>query len=155
MDRSLKPGPLLERELDFVSREARTMVLDSLYCTLHNHANDLAGNTAETDLEWFAAKLWEWRTHKPGFHWEQVLTDEEREEWRETARVALEVLPLLMSKIESRCRAYAQAIQTLLAAERKAEKVAQARAIEELRQRMNRPVSAEDDQDDPWGMDEA
>jgi len=108
-----------ERVLDHISQEARTWVLDSVYCSLHNAGNDLQGNTAESDLDWFARELYARDRQVPHWHFEQVLGDAERDHWRRLARLALETLPLLMGRIGSRCERHAQALRGLLQAERK------------------------------------
>ena len=98
---------LLTDTLDFVSRDARCLVLDSVYCTLFNAAGTIDGNTEASDVEWFARQIHEevngWRNQ-----WEQV-PEEVREEWRRIARAALVRLPYLMSRIAHRCQATAQA----------------------------------------------
>ncbi len=112
---------LLDRAMEHVSREAREMMLDALYCRLHNRGHDLEGNTEKSDLEWFAQRLFNCLCTDQT-HWEQLPEVGGRQSWMKMARVALELLPLLMSRIANRCIVQSQAIRQLLDAERRADK---------------------------------
>jgi len=124
---------ILSGSLDFISREARTLVLDSISCALHNVAGDLEGNTAGRDLEWFARSLferYEWPVssdHIPRLgrrseasQWDAA-PEWERELWHAIARACLATLPFLMSRVAHRSRAIARAVNTVVRAERVAE----------------------------------
>jgi hypothetical protein len=137
----VRDAHVLSDALDFVSREARTWVLDAVYCSFSNIAGDLEGNTAEHDVEWFARNLWErfgerrnWpvgpavEEHLLGRRavcprWD-VAGEPEKELWRAIAKTSLDTLPGLMSRVAHRCRAVAAAVNAVLKAERAAAKVA-------------------------------
>lgn len=97
----------------------RTNLLDALYCQFANTTGELLGNTEANDIEWFARRLWEAEDDRRiGWHWEQVIGDEERERYRRWARTVLRELPMLMSRMAHRCEAHAKVIQTILRADR-------------------------------------
>ncbi len=111
---------LMSEALDFVGAEARHLVMDAVYCALANSASDLEGNTAETDVNWFAFQIWgEARRDHNNHVWENVLSEDEREHWRTVARACLDRLPFLMSRMANRCRRAAEVANTLARAERK------------------------------------
>jgi hypothetical protein len=112
---------LLDDALDFIGREAQDLVLDAVYCSLFNKAGELEGNTAASDIEWFAQRIWE-RTRGNAFGNWNNLAEDTREFYREVARASLEALPVLMERIAARCRTQAQAVRTLLEANRRANK---------------------------------
>ena len=98
--------------------EERRLLLDSLYCTFHNRTNDLVGNRAESDIVWFARLLWEAEDDmRIGWHFDQVLSTEERSRYLRIAEAALKVLPRLMDRIAHRCNSHAAALRTRLRAE--------------------------------------
>lgn len=105
--------------LDFVSRDARHLVIDAVYCAIFNAAGDLEGNTEKSDVEWFARQIWQDVSGRVPGRWEGM-TDDNKEFWRKVAKASLERLPYLMGRIAHRCRMYTQAINSLLKAERKA-----------------------------------
>ncbi len=107
----------LESALDYLSREARTQALDAIYCQLHNRANDLAGNTEQNDLDWFASRLWaETDFNRSWGRWSEVDT-ETRERYLNLAHASLVALVALMGRIESRTRTYAATLHDLLKAD--------------------------------------
>ena len=113
----IEQARFLEKGLDFVSREARELVLDELYCRLFNAAGTLEGNTEASDLRWFTARLWSHVTGNPagGF---DLLADDCRDFYFRVARAALESLPYLMGRVARRMRVQAEVVNALLKAER-------------------------------------
>lgn len=108
--------PLLKEELSFISRDARTMVLDVIYCELANFGSGLTGNTEESDIEWLARRIH--GSDRPySCKWD-LLSEEDRQRYLRLAETCLREMPPLMERISSRCLAQAKAIQTLLEAER-------------------------------------
>lgn len=113
---------LLSKELDFISHQAREYILDAIYCTLHNKGHDLQGNTAESDVSWFAYQLWAELQRDPLLQaWEQ-LPPEERAHWERVAAASLRRLPFLMDRISHRMLTTKEAINTLLHAEKSTRK---------------------------------
>lgn len=112
---------LFSDSLDFVSREARSMVLDDLHCTLHNKGYSLEGNTAESDIDWFARNIFAHvgGENAPRGHWENF-PEETKERYRLWARQTLNLLPSLMMRMAHRCIWHSQAINTMLKADRAA-----------------------------------
>jgi hypothetical protein len=109
---------ILDKPLDFVANEAREQILDALMCAFHNTAGELEGNRPENDAEWFARNLWgELHPEALSGDWYK-LPDEERAQMRQTASAAVAALPGLMRRVGRRCRTYAQAVNTVLKAER-------------------------------------
>lgn len=114
MTDATKPSPILEDALNFVSREARNLVIDAVYCELHNKGYELQGNTAESDLDWFAREIW--RSHHDGTppsQWE-ILKDDEKQRWLELADTSLRVLPRLMERMSHRYIAHSKALHLIL-----------------------------------------
>jgi uncharacterized protein YjgD (DUF1641 family) len=106
----------LNEALDFVSQEARHYVLDAVYGTLANAAGTLKGNTEKSDVEWFATRMYEC-DNGSRLRWD-LLEEDQRENYRKNARLALQVLPLLTERIADRYRAYTDALNIVLRAER-------------------------------------
>lgn len=127
--------------LDFVSTEAKRLVLDSLYCELFNLTGDLEGNTAERDIDWLASQIWlrmDLMRERRDF---DRLTDDEKDHWRAVARATLEALPLFMSRVVDRWSDHAKVIGTMLHALRSEEKSVlnddDRRAVRHLIERMS------------------
>jgi len=103
-----------------VSYKARCNIVDAIYCEMHNHGYTLEGNTAETDVRWFARNLYQ--ALKVGtVNWDME-TEETRMDWDRQARVVLTLLPNLMSRMSHRCIAYSRTLKTILEAEKATEK---------------------------------
>lgn len=110
---------LISEALTPVIGAHRIDLLDALYCRFANAVGELTGNTEASDIEWFARRLWEAEDDcRIGWHWEQRIEEDERERYRRWARVVLRELPLLMSRVAHRCQSQAEAIQTILRADR-------------------------------------
>lgn len=110
---------LFSDALDYVSRESRYLIMDSLYCSLHNNGYQIEGNTAESDVEWFARNLF---SHlgkgRAQGHWDNF---PDKDYYRKLAVKTLECLPSLMFRIASRCIEHSKAINTILKAEQAAQ----------------------------------
>jgi len=110
----MKNEAMLEDALKFISQEARQMVIDAVYCELHNKGYELEGNTAESDLNWFARELWKTRhDDAPISQWEALAADEKLR-WLQLADSSLAVLPRLMERVSHRYIAYSKALHTVL-----------------------------------------
>ena len=103
----------LHAEADLAAFQRKWHFLDAVACELHNHGHNLDGNTAESDLEWFARHMWEERWGKPPRHWEVALNQDERDYWIRTAQAALAALPGLQARIASRCIALSKSVRML------------------------------------------
>lgn len=88
------------------------MVAGSLYCKIFNLAGTLEGNSEQSDIEWIAQNLYERSAFRSQAPW-RSLSDEGREDWRNIARAALEVLPLFMGRVGTRCREYAKVLESM------------------------------------------
>ena len=108
----------IEKSLNFLSKEDREKVLDAVYCEIHNSWGTLKGNTAESDIEWFARWLCDGFSPR-GYQW---LDDTEKRFWNSLAEQSLRGLPMLMSRMEMRYEAYKDALHVLLRAQWEAEK---------------------------------
>lgn len=115
---TMRDEELLSSSLKFVSEEARHWVLDAIAAELSNEAGTLIGNTAESDIRWFARELWaRARDLIPG-DFDRYTTDEAKAEWDNLARAAISATPALMSRIGHRMQAHAKAFRTLERASR-------------------------------------
>lgn len=99
-----------------LSDHDRYLVLDSLFCQLHNKGYELQGNTEQSDFEWFAHILAGKIRHDTANVFER-LPAETQEHYREIAKAALETIPALMSRISARFILHSQALHELLRAE--------------------------------------
>lgn len=109
---------LFESPLAGLAPEARRDVLDGLYCALNNNGHALLGNTAETDLAWFARRLYDTWGQGVGPPWDG-LGQRRRDDWFRIARAALAALPLLMQRVGDRCVLHSRVLGTVLDAERR------------------------------------
>ncbi len=125
-------NPTLEDALEHASFETRTMLLDALACVCHNEGHGLAGNTAVFDQEWLARRMWAGQNpFKHANHWENV-SAEDRTEWMEIAKVALDALPQLMGRISSRYLSWESALRSMWQVSRAAEIAARNMYVEKL-----------------------
>ena len=126
MTRPPEDQSLFDAALTDIGHEARLNTLDGIYATLHNAGYSLQGNTEESDLKWFAQRLYDqmanWKP-QPRCRWEN-LTDDQRSECLLMASAVLRVLPLLLGRMSSRCILASQAVRTLLDMERRREEKA-------------------------------
>lgn len=104
----------LDDALEYVSREARHNIADTLACHLHNAGYALEGNTEESDLEWFARRMYE---HRDPGSWERA-PQERRGEYREIARNVLAVLPDFQLRMAHRLIALSKVVRDIERAER-------------------------------------
>lgn len=112
---------------------------DSIACALHNMGSTLAGNTQESDVEWFARWLYGASNHWMGsvvtFPWSisneefkklsltpdrqwtgkrwETLEDAERSAWLKFARLCLTGLPHIAERIGQRFMDQAKALRVL------------------------------------------
>lgn len=91
--------------------------LDAVYCLTHNLWGSLETNTAETDVAWFARALFEADDSPDGRRWDNV-PEATRERYGHAARLAIENLPRLMSRMANRCRWMAEAAKMAIEADR-------------------------------------
>ncbi len=103
----------IEKALEFLPKEKRTEVIDAVYCEIHNSWGQLEGNTAETDVMWFARWLCN------GFHHSGYdrLSEDEQRFWNNLAEQCIRGLPMLMSRMETRYETYKDALHVLLQSE--------------------------------------
>jgi hypothetical protein len=113
----------LDDALAFCGQRERYRVADALYCHLHNTGQYLAGNTADTDVEWMARDLYEdWISRRPGpDKWEHA-APEHRSMFDELARVCIEAMPRLQRRIAGRLIEMSKVIQDIERAEQAAYK---------------------------------
>ena len=104
---------LFDKLLEYVGIYQKEMLLDALYCDLHNVGYEIEGNTAATDLEWFAQSIYERATRKARWAWENE-TEQERERYRLIAQTAIEELPWLCERMSARLIRQSQLIKTVL-----------------------------------------
>lgn len=108
--------------LDEVGKEARHLILDSLYCDIFNLSNDLTGNLAENDIHWLAREIWfrsDW-AHDRGRY--DDLPESEREHWEEITRASITAMGMFMGRVADRCQAHAKVLHELLRADRAEQK---------------------------------
>lgn len=107
---------------DVAAITSRHHALDSIACYLHNEGYSLDGNTAESDVEWFAAELYRRRSG------ELFELCHDKEYWRELANRCLEMLPSIVDRISHRYIAVSRAVHAMARAAREAEKAARKEA---------------------------
>ena len=95
-----------------LKKESHERVLDTLYCDLHNTANDLLGNTASTDFEWFTHALYKRVTERK---WDQA-EENVRDHYTHVAKCALLCLEHLQGRVGRRAETLAGMLHELLAA---------------------------------------
>lgn len=117
----LKSIQLEVRELTgFDNFKGAKRTLESVYAITHNLGGSLEGNTAETDVEWFARVIWEAQNHPEGYRWDNV-QDFHREQFIGLARLTLENLPRIMSRMANRCKYMADAAKIAIESSRAVE----------------------------------
>lgn len=100
---------------DLVERLARYYMLDAVACTMHNEGYSLDGNTEESDHRWLARYIYERDGDR--HHWDQVPQDV-RDRYMRLAKITMEAIPALMSRMSSRCIRISQAVNTIIKAEK-------------------------------------
>lgn len=105
-------------------RKARD-VLDAVYCHGHNLWSSLEGNTAETDIEWFAQILFEQSEDRRNWRWENA-PEKVRRFWLGLTETTLRELPRLMSRQANRCKHIAEAAKLALEGHQVVQKVREA-----------------------------
>ena len=78
----------LDDALDFAGQEAKHWVVDALRGMFHNEGYTLNGNTAESDMEWFARKLYEFDTR---YSWNSA-EEPKKEHYRRIAQFVIGIL---------------------------------------------------------------
>lgn len=111
----------LEEAMKYASHEARHHVADALYCHLHNTGQSLAGNTQESDVEWFARIMWEQSGRKHGDRWEIEL-DAVKDNYRKFSALALGNMSKVQERIADRLIELSKVLQDIERAERAARK---------------------------------
>ena len=92
---------------DFLSREARSHVLDSLACVFHNEGYGLEGNTEENDTLWLANLI---SVELDGKELERQ-SPHQRDKLLRLAKVAKDSLPLLAERMAARYIRISKAIR--------------------------------------------
>lgn len=111
----------LSKELtDLLTSDAEYLLLDALYCKLHNDGYYLDGNTEVDDLKWFANKLFVFSKNglRADRDWEALGKDGQKE-WFDLARTCLAVIPVLYERIANRMKVQAQVLKSLEKTSRK------------------------------------
>lgn len=98
-----------EKMTDFLSREAKWHVLDSLACVFHNEGYNLEGNTEHNDTRWLA-DLISRTIEDRGLH---RCSEDRQSELMKIAQVAKDCLPFLADRIASRYIRISKAIRTM------------------------------------------
>jgi hypothetical protein len=108
MIESLRAGGLSHRQ----ARDA----VDALHADHHNLWATLEGNTAESDVRWFARQVYEETRREvcEPFKRFDDLDDFERSRWERVASACLARLPFLMSRVANRCKAIADATRLVV-----------------------------------------
>lgn len=104
---------MFDKLINYVGHYNREMLLDALYCELHNTGYEIDGNTEESDLEWFAQVIYTRATSHPNWRWEHE-SAEERERYHCMARTAVEQLPVLCERMSARLIRQSQLIKAVL-----------------------------------------
>lgn len=99
------------------ARKDREYLLDSIHCATHNLWGTLEGNTAESDVVWFARVLFDANNIYDGRRWDNA-EQATRDHWTTVAALTLDNLPRIMSRIASRCKAMAEASKIAIEAHR-------------------------------------
>lgn len=105
----------LSRNTDFIERIARYYMLDAVACTMHNEGYSLEGNTEESDHRWLARYIYQRDGDR--HHWDQVPQDV-CDRYMRLAKITMEAIPVLMSRMSSRCIRISQAVRTIIKAEK-------------------------------------
>lgn len=100
-----------DKACKYVSREAEENIVDAILCTFHNEGYALDGNTAQTDVEWFARILFDRRKQFSVPHWDN-LDEDTRNMWLERSQDAIDLLPR-MDRIAHRTIHISQGLRTI------------------------------------------
>lgn len=111
----------IEDAMSYASQETRERVADALYCHLHNTGQTLAGNTQESDVEWFARIMWEDRDRRHGERWDNE-SETTKGLFREFAALAIKMMPRIQNRIASRLIELSKVMEDINRAEREATK---------------------------------
>jgi hypothetical protein len=87
--------------------------LEDIHATAHNLWGSLEGNTAETDVEWFARILYDAEDRPEGRRWDNE-ADRVREQFIRLSRTTIQELPRLMSRMANRAKHMAEAAKFAL-----------------------------------------
>lgn len=98
-----------EQMTDFISREAKNHVLDSLACVFHNEGYGMEGNTEHNDTRWLANRICE------ALHDKNIdrVSPEIAEQMMKVAAVAKDSLQALADRMASRYVRVSKAIRTI------------------------------------------
>lgn len=116
--------------VDYLSKEGRYHVLDSLACMFHNQGYSLQGNTESNDALWLARQIYSDEVGRNGNLLDD-LPDQDKARYVKLADLAIKALPALCGRISARYINLAQALRTMEKVSR--EQVHQLR--DELRER--------------------
>ena len=94
---------------DFLSREAKGMVLDSLACIFHNEGYNLEGNTEDNDVTWLANRISLMLDDVPY----DRCTEERKLDLQLIARAAKDCIPALAERMASRYIRVSKAVRTM------------------------------------------
>jgi hypothetical protein len=117
-DQKQRSRTFLDDDSDFLARAARYYMLDMIRCEMHNEGYGLDGNTEESDVSWFARRLYE-RSRQGRWadgNWDSM-AEEKRKEYLELAGTVLEIIPELMGRISNRCIRISEAVNSIIKAE--------------------------------------
>lgn len=108
-----------DKMTEFVSQEAKSLVLDSLACVFHNEGFWLSGNTEDSDTAWLADRISKEINDTPL----DRVSLERRQELMQVASAAKKCIPLLAERIASRYIRVSQAIRTSERIEKRQDKL--------------------------------
>jgi hypothetical protein len=117
--RLMSKETLLEDALDYIGQDARHLVMDSLFCTLHNTWATLAGNKPEEDAYWIARCLYDVRRMEGGAHFDN-LSPENQQYWLDLGQSVMDLLPSYCSRVAARMDAARKLIELQAKVERTA-----------------------------------
>lgn len=98
---------------EYLTKEGRWHVLDSLACMFHNQGYSLRGNTEENDAVWLARQIC---SHERGGGCANALDqlpEDRRAEYIRIAEIAIKSLPALCGRISARYINMSQALRTM------------------------------------------
>lgn len=94
---------------DFLTREAKLHVLDSLSCVFHNEGYSLEGNTGHNDVQWLANRI-SMELYERSL---ECCSDERKREIFAIARVAKDCIPALAERMAARYIRVSKAIRAM------------------------------------------
>lgn len=97
-----------DKMTEFLTREAKSHVLDSLACVFHNEGYSLEGNTEENDTRWLADMI----SRSLDDRSLDRCSEERIEELMKIAKVSKDSLAALAGRMASRYIAVSKAIRT-------------------------------------------